>query len=376
MTSLRGAESIRVKGVARVACGMAEAEAAVKKVEGEAVKAEGEKVEMNGKAENGEVAAAEEKDAEAKVKELQEVAYVPRPNKEEKEEKLAEVEAKITEVKKVRTKFEKELDALRNKNSPEKKQLDAVRDDLSALNKTRDKLLKERDALRNKLEALRQAQKSRREEIRKFKDKNRYTKTEDIDAEIERLVTKQKTVSLSLKEEKNLIKDIESLKADRKKVEEFKKFLSGDQGSAEVSGESIAEGLKAKNAEIHQLFEQINVKVTERRQLHEKRDKDGQSYKTVRDKLQKTRDDLNVLYDKKKAILKEWKEKNDEWYTYRRAQQELRKLKEQVNLLTSSVCLRNTEIYSNNARKNGSDMKSSKRNERRKSSKRSLGKRR
>lgn len=98
---------------------------------------------------------------------------------------------------------------------------------LQELSDKKNAALKERDLLRSQLDKIRQKQKSKREELRKFRSSLKYSKVEEVDAEIGRLEQYQNTVSLSLKEEKDLIKKISGLRQERKKVEELKRLAGG-----------------------------------------------------------------------------------------------------------------------------------------------------
>mmetsp|Transcript_10041 Transcript_10041/g.11525 ORF Transcript_10041/g.11525 Transcript_10041/m.11525 type:complete len:537 (-) Transcript_10041:215-1825(-) len=269
----------------------------------------------------------ETKKEESKTEKLE---YVARPDKAEKEAKLSEIESKIAELVKTRTKQEANLKEIRDKNQPERAVLEKLKNEIKELSDKKNAALKERDLLRSQLDKIRQKQKSKREELRKFRSSLKYSKVEEVDAEIGRLEQYQNTVSLSLKEEKDLIKKISGLRQERKKVEELKRLAGGATAEgSNMDEKQLSELVKTKNAELSELFDELNKKRDERKAITTKREKDGDKLNKVYNQVSKTREKVNDLYAKKRAILAEWKQKNDEYYTYQRALQAERKRIEQ-----------------------------------------------
>mmetsp|Transcript_28844 Transcript_28844/g.35450 ORF Transcript_28844/g.35450 Transcript_28844/m.35450 type:complete len:248 (-) Transcript_28844:3975-4718(-) len=216
-------------------------------------------------------------DAEKPKKETKiELKFVTRPDKTEKETKLADIDGKIAELVRVRTSQEASLKELKEKTQPGRAVLEKLRNEIRVLNDKKNAIVRERDSLRARQDKTRQQQKSKREELRKFRASLKYSKLEDVDAEINRLEQYQSTVSLALKDEKDLIKQISSLRQERKKIEELKK-LAGDSAEEGADDKTdLNEALKAKNLEINKLFDELNAKRDERKAISERKDNDSE----------------------------------------------------------------------------------------------------
>jgi uncharacterized coiled-coil DUF342 family protein len=146
----------------------------------------------------------------------------------------------------------------------------------------------------------------------------KFTKKEDIEKEISRLQRRQETSSMSLADEKKLIKEIEALQASKRTAEELQS-KQGNLDSIKEDRKTIQADLAAKDKEIDSIQRQIDEQAKVVKELVEKQStKRGEV-----DDLVRQRDELKTTLDEK------FKEKNDlraqfyertnDWYQNQRA---------------------------------------------------------
>merc|ERR1712125_314112 len=98
-----------------------------------------------------------------------------------------------------------------NRTSPVSKERDA----LARLRSQKGALITEKKAIRNQSERLFEGQKAAKQSVK-------FTNIVDIDDEIKKLQKRQETTSMSLTEEKRLIKEMDALQASKKLVAQLK----------------------------------------------------------------------------------------------------------------------------------------------------------
>lgn len=250
------------------------------------------------------------------------IPKVPRPDKVEHEKQIAEISAALDKLKEDRRKVQEKIDGILNQDK--NTSIGKERDEMQKLRSSRNSLIEEKKSIRAKLDVA----KSQADKIMKDRKEARSTiKLSDpaqIDKEIAKLQRKQETTSMSLPDEKKLIREIETLKNSKKIVAGLKE----KEGAMDVVKEkrrAVQDLLKSKDKEIDAVSKQIDYKVTIIRGMN---DKDS----AKRDKLQgwfKNRDKLRQTFNEKikerDAIRAGFREKNNAWYNFQRALRAQRK---------------------------------------------------
>lgn len=133
----------------------------------------------------------------------------------------------------------------------------------------------------------------------------KFSNVAEIDREISKLQRKQETSSMSLADEKRLIKEIESLQTSKRTLEELKS-KQGDIDSLKIERKQIQSELAAKDKEIDSIQKDI----------------DKQTNSQV-DDLVKERDafksTMDEKYKEKKALQTKFREQMNDWYHNQRA---------------------------------------------------------
>lgn len=241
---------------------------------------------------------------------------VPKPNKEEHEKELAELTAALDKLKEERQAIQAKIDETLDKNK--NTGIGKERDELQKLRSSKNALIEEKKAIRAKLDQARNEADKIMKDRKDARSNIRFTNVEEIDAEIAKLHRKQETTTMSLTEEKKLIKEIDALKNSKKFVATLKdKETAMDDVKAQRK--TIQELIAAKDKEIDGFAKQIEDKMIVIKSMNEK---DSEK----RDKLQgwfKERDELRQKFSdklkEKDALRADFREKNNAWYNFQRA---------------------------------------------------------
>jgi len=200
------------------------------------------------------------------------------------------------------------------------------REALRKLRKTKFSLIEEKKELKTRLDT------TKIETNRLFNDRKavkaniRFSDVKMIDNEIMKLKKKQETTSMSLNEEKRLIKEIGFLQSSKELVTDLN---SKDANLDDFKGQEkvIKSDLTAKDAEIDLVQKMIEEKTNALSALgnHETQ------LRKNRNALIKERDAIKIKINEKKnersSLKKIFREANDRWYDYQRALRAQRKLK-------------------------------------------------
>jgi uncharacterized coiled-coil DUF342 family protein len=145
---------------------------------------------------------------------------VDRPKKEEHDAKLVEINEQFEKLKESRRKVQEQIDGTMNtgKNS----ELGKQRDVLQSLRQTKGKLIDEKKAIRGQLDGLKAIGDKLAKDRKDTRGSIRFNTEQEINDEIKRLQKEQETTSMSLQDEKKIIKEMDTLKASKVFVKDLK----------------------------------------------------------------------------------------------------------------------------------------------------------
>jgi len=249
---------------------------------------------------------------------------VPKPDQAGRDAKLDEIASKIQAIKDKKDKARAKLDKLRNGQQGFQDERKALRDVLAVIRSERDALQKERQGLLEIVVGHRDAQQKMRNESKKLRSELKFTSLEDLDNEIKRLEMKQSTTSMGLKEEKELIKSIETLKMKRGDVKKYNAHLAkASGGKGEI--EDVKTKLDLKKAQLNEVRDRFSAQMDKLKAVEAKfgnQNEQWDEYKKERDALSK---EIDVLIKERNTIRAQWKVEHDAWYKYT---QEVRRIKQ------------------------------------------------
>jgi len=296
---------------------MAEETKAVEKVETTTTEEGGGNTSSNGKREYNHTPVEELYDLSKPI------PRVEKPSKEGHEEEMAAVDAEIDKLRaekdKVQDKIENFMKTLRGTEVGKEKSA------LQDLRKQKRALIDQKKAIRGRLDMMRYQSDKLFHDQKQAKASIRFTSIESIDAEIKKLQKLQETTSMSLGEEKKLIKEIGLLQSSKPIAAQLKTKETNLLDVKEQRKQINAE-LSAKDKEIDAVQKIIDEKSSALDDLTKNETDNRDQKKNLileRDTLRKKVDEK---YQEKSTIRQEFREKNNEWYNYKRAIQAQKKV--------------------------------------------------
>lgn len=241
---------------------------------------------------------------------------VERPDKDAHEDELARLSKAIDDLKVDRRDIQMKIDA--QIDSSRSSEVSKIRDELSRLRSKKGALISEKKSIRARLDATRNQSERLFEDKKRTKDTMRYTTMEEIDAELKQLQRRQETTSMSLMEEKRLIKEMDTLKASKNLVSTLKTKETNLE-SVREQRKVIAGEISAKDKEIDLVQVDIEERSEALKALSDKETDNRSSMQALfaeRDEIKKK---LNTAHDDKNDARQAFREINNKWYDYQRA---------------------------------------------------------
>jgi uncharacterized coiled-coil DUF342 family protein len=244
------------------------------------------------------------------------IPRVDRPDKNAHEKELAELTAKVDAVKEERAALQSKIDAAMD--SDRGSAIGQKREEANKLRQKKQQLIEEKKAIRARLDAIRNQQDKLAKDRKDAKANVRYSNITDIDKELKRLQRLQETTSMTLTEEKKLIKEMDQLQASKKLVADLQDKESSIEDTKEARKALSAE-ISAKDKEIDAVQAEIDVVSEEIRKMSEKETDKRDGMKTLFNQRDELRQKVNDILKEKDALRDEYRKKNNDWYDYQRA---------------------------------------------------------
>lgn len=241
---------------------------------------------------------------------------IDRPSKDEQNAAIAAVDKEIDALREERVMLQNKIDesAGKQKNSP-------IGREQHALNKLKNRkglMIEQKRQIRARLDIVKLKSDQIIGQQKNARSGMKFTDLADIENEIAKLQRRQETSSMSLSEEKKLIKEIEALQASKRTAEELKS-KQGDLDIIKNDRKAIQADLNAKDKEIDAIQKEIDAQSKILKDLVHKQS----SQRGTVDDLVKQRDAIKEKIDdkfkEKSAIKAEFREKTNEWYQNQRA---------------------------------------------------------
>jgi uncharacterized coiled-coil DUF342 family protein len=242
---------------------------------------------------------------------------VDRPNKDAHEKELEALNNAINAIKEERQQIQDKIDAFMA--DPEAKSgVQAIRNKFNEMKAKKNALIEEKKFMRDDMDKV----KNQADKIMKDKKDTRsnmkFNSIEDIDKEIAKLKRIQETTTMSLTDEKKLIKEMDALQASKKFVSELKQ-KDNSLEDAKEQRKNIAQQIAAKDKEIDALSKEMDEVMAQIKNYNSQEDKKREAIQG----LFKSRDELKVKMSEKikekDAIRDAFRESNNAWYSYQRA---------------------------------------------------------
>lgn len=278
-------------------------------------------------ADNEEPTNSESKDERKPVEELYDLSKpikrVDRPNKDEHEAELDRLTKVIDDLKEERRVIQQKIDD--TIDSSRGSEVNKIRDELSRLRSKKGALISEKKSIRSRLDASRSASERLFEDKKRTKDTMKFTTMSEIEEELKRLQRKQETTSMSLMEEKRLIKEMDALQASKKLVAQLKNKET-DLEDAREQRKLISAEIAAKDKEIDDVAAEIDQKSEALKKLSEKETDSRSNMQEMFKERDEIKKKLNDAHIDKNNVRQTFREANNKWYDYQRALRAQRKM--------------------------------------------------
>lgn len=146
----------------------------------------------------------------------------------------------------------------------------------------------------------------------------KFHKVEDIDKELARLKKAQETTSMSLAEEKKILKEIDQLQASKALVATLKS-KDTDLDDVKEQRKLIAAQIAAKDKEIDEVQSLIAEKMNRVNELNEKETGKRDALKELITKRDDLRKQINDFFKKKDTARATFRDKSNDWFNFKRA---------------------------------------------------------
>jgi len=248
---------------------------------------------------------------------------VERPDKDAHEDELARLSTIIDNLKVERRDIQTKIDA--QIDSSRSSEVSKIRDELSRLRSKKGALISEKKSIRARLDATRNQSERLFEDKKRTKDTMRYTTMEEIDTELKQLQRRQETTSMSLMEEKRLIKEMDTLKASKNLVSTLKTKETNLE-SVREQRKVIAGEISAKDKEIDLVQVDIEERSEALKALSDKETDNRSSMQALFAERDDIKKNLNTAHDDKNEARQAFREINNKWYDFQRALRAQRKI--------------------------------------------------
>lgn len=186
-------------------------------------------------------------------------------------------------------------------------------------------MIDEKKAIRAQLDALKVTTDKLVKEKKDQQSSVKFTKPEEIDTEIARLQRLQETTSMSLTEEKKIIKEIDNLMASKSKIKDLKS-TEGNMEVIKLKRKEITDIMNAKDKEIDALTKEIDAAQAKLKEASDKSTEQRSALDGLFEKREALKKAINDILKEKDTLRDEFRVKTDNWYNHQRAIKAQRKI--------------------------------------------------
>lgn len=244
------------------------------------------------------------------------IPRVEKPDREAHEAKLNELNAQFETLKKDKAKIQEKIEAAMT--SGKNTEIGKLKEAMLVFRQTKGKLIDEKRAIRAQLDVLKLVGDKLVKDKKDAKSSVRFNSVEEIEKEIKKLQKLQETTSMSLTEEKKLIKEMDALMGSKDKVKDLKSKDASLDG-VKKQRSAINDDIKAKDKEIDAVSKDMDEVGGKIKALAEKEtDK-----RSIMDALFKEREgfkkEISVVLKEKDTMRDDYRDTNNAWWNSQRA---------------------------------------------------------
>jgi uncharacterized coiled-coil DUF342 family protein len=243
---------------------------------------------------------------------------VEKPNREEHDAALNELQAQIDAVKKERQAVQDKIKIATNPDSEKNSILNGLRTKMSTLKQKKNTLIEQKKELRSMVDASKASADKIMKDKKDVKSNLKYGSMDEIEAEIKKLQIQQETTTMTLNQEKKLLKEIDQLQAS-------KKFIVVVQAK-DTAMEDVQQQRKSTQLQINEKDKEIDIVSKELDEVMKVIKEHNEKDSGAREAIQVFYNELDTFKEKMAAILAEkdalrtvFREQQNTFYLHQRA---------------------------------------------------------
>ncbi len=244
------------------------------------------------------------------------MGQVDKPSKEDHDKELDAFNEEVEKIKAERQAIQDKIDAEMDRGKGS--ETGQIREQVAALRTKKGMLIEEKKKLRNKLDQTKDATDKLVKDRKDTRSNVRFSKVEEVDAEISKLQRRQETTSMSLTEEKKLIQEINSLQSSKKLLADLKN-KEGEFDDIKEQRKSISAQLTAKDKEIDAVSKEMDDLQAKHKEMSERETDKRDATKALLNERDELRKKMSAVLKEKDACRAAFREKSDAWFNYQRA---------------------------------------------------------
>jgi len=264
---------------------------------------------------------AEEKIAKESTKKI--LKKVAKPDEAACKAKVDEINGDIKKLQDQISEIRVQIDEASNQRNGQQGVLNEARALMQALKTEQQQVRSEMQAMMNARNAAQEVANKQLAQNRTMRAELKFTTVEEIDAAIIRLERQQNTTSMSLTEEKKLLKEIEALKQSKKMVAKFSEQISVVETS-KASADSFNSGINDKQAALKAINEKINAQWQLLKDMGNNSDEMKSTVPALIERRNALRTQIDEKFEQIRQLRADLKAANDEYFNYTREQKRIK----------------------------------------------------
>jgi len=245
------------------------------------------------------------------------IKRIERPSRDEHEKQIAELDAFIQSIRDERRALQEKIDSALGKKD-DGSPLARERDALNKIKNQKGLMIEQKRQIRTRLEIVKADGNRLIDQAKSARSGMKFSNVAEIEKEIARLQRKQETQSMSLSDEKKLIKEIDFLTASRRTAEEIA-AKQDDINIIKADRKAISAELDAKNSEIDAIQKEVDAQAAVVKKLNEKQSNQRGQVGELIKKREELKNQVDGKIKEKNELRAEFREKTNDWYQCQRA---------------------------------------------------------
>eukprot|EP00607_Mallomonas_marina_P007365 CAMPEP_0182419432 /NCGR_PEP_ID=MMETSP1167-20130531/3900_1 /TAXON_ID=2988 /ORGANISM="Mallomonas Sp, Strain CCMP3275" /LENGTH=492 /DNA_ID=CAMNT_0024594369 /DNA_START=58 /DNA_END=1536 /DNA_ORIENTATION=- len=240
-----------------------------------------------------------------------------RPDKQELEKSVAEIQVEIEKLQEKVQGIKLQIDKISNDKSGSKGEVDTAKSAIQKLYSEKKQLSIEKAQIMASRDSARATLNARIAQEKQLRGEIKYNSLEAIDNQIKELERRQATMSMTLQDEKKIIKDIKALQLSKKTVSSLVEIKAAVEQDKEAT-----KALEKQYDEKSKAFKNVNDRIAAQRDVLDNLNKDNNVHREVipglRQQEKECYDLKNEKFQMMRNLRNDFKKKEDAYYLFLR----------------------------------------------------------